>query len=64
MDLLENLIKGLYSKLEDSEAIIAQTNLIGLFKKLEAIDKRLLQEESIAPLNKIGNEYNYENIRG
>lgn len=47
MDSLKNLIKGLYRHIDDREAILAETNLIGFFKKLESIEERLIQENAI-----------------
>jgi hypothetical protein len=62
MDSLKHLIKTMYGELADSEVILAEGNLLGFFRKLEAIDERLSQECSVNP-NEICNEFNHENIR-
>ena len=63
MDSLEDLIKGLYGQIADHEAILAGTNLVGFFRKLESIDERLLQEGTVELASKRGNELNNENFR-
>ncbi len=62
MNTLQNLIKGLYDEIPDSEAILAEGNLIGFFRKLEAIEQRLSKEELVSDLNQICDEEQHENF--
>jgi hypothetical protein len=55
MDSLQHLIKSLYGEIADNEAILAENNLLGFFRRLEVIDERLLQE-SLERSNQIGKE--------
>lgn len=55
MDSLQDLIKGLYEQIADQDAILAENHLVGFFRKLEAINTRLL-EESVSELEDKGNE--------
>ena len=62
MDSLQYLIKGLYGEIADNEVILAENNLLGFFRKLEAIESRLLQEGSVIS-NELSNEDHNENHR-
>lgn len=62
MDSLKYLIKGLYAEIADNEVILAENNLLGFFRKLEAIDTKLLQEDSVNS-NQLSNEDHNENHR-
>lgn len=62
MDSLKHLITNLYGDVADNEAILAANNLVGFFRKLEAIEARLSQEYLINP-SELCNELNHENIR-
>lgn len=62
MDSLKYLIKGLYGEIADNEAILAENNLLGFFRKLEAIEARLLQEGAVNS-NELSNKDHNENHR-
>ena len=61
MDSLQHLIKCFDPDIADNEAILAESNLIGFFKKLEDIEQRLIKEKSIPDLNQRRNEDQHEN---
>jgi len=64
MDSLLHLIKGLYGgEVADNEAILAENNLLGFFRKLEAIEERLSQEIKNTVSIETCNKLNNENIR-
>jgi hypothetical protein len=63
MDSMQSLIKGLYEQIADQDAILAENNLVGFFRKLEAINKRLLEEGECESVDDRGNEHNHENFR-
>lgn len=52
----------MYGEIADSEVILAEGNLLGFFRKLETIESRLLQENSITS-NELCNELNHEDYR-
>lgn len=58
---LHHLIKCLEPDITDNEAILAESNLIGFFKKLEDIEQRLAKEKSAPDLNQRRNEDQHEN---
>ena len=62
MDSLKYLIKTMYGEIADSEVILAEGSLLGFFRKLETIESRLLQEDSIIS-NELCNELNNEDYR-
>lgn len=55
MSDLSASIKSLYQHISDEEVILAESNLIGFFKTLAAIESRLAHEKS--------NETEYEYFR-
>lgn len=61
MDSLHHLIKCLDSDIGDNAAILAESNLIGFFKKLEDIEQRLAKEKSVPDLNQRRNEDQHGN---
>lgn len=63
MDSLKHLIKTMYGEIADSEVILAEGNLLGFFRKLESIESKLLQEDSMVS-NELCNELNNEDYRG
>lgn len=62
MDSLKHLIKELYSEIADNEVILAENHLLGFFRKLEAIESTLFQEDA-ANSNELSNKDHNENHR-
>ncbi len=61
MSSLHHLLKCLDPDITDSEAVLAEGNLIGFFRKLETIEQRLTREESVSDSNQRYDEAQHEN---
>lgn len=62
MGSLHHLLKCLDPEITESETFLAEGNLIGFFRKLEAIEQRLSKEESVSDSNQRCDEEQHENF--
>ncbi len=62
MGSLHHLLKCLDPEITQSEIVLAEGNLIGFFRKLEAIEQRLSKEESVSDSNQRCDEEQHENF--
>lgn len=60
MDSFRHLLKCLDPDITDSEAVLAEGNLMGFFRKLEAINQCLAKEKSVSDSSQRCDEEQYE----